>query len=168
LSSTSTENRESRLTFDEIGRFVMLPHTFIHDAKRRKLRFHARWLFVALMYYRNGKTGSAFPSYDTLRELTGLSRNMISKCLKELESAGWISLKRRFNATTIYTLNFPALGEKYEEAHERKYEDRYEGKYENERSDTEEYLDGDFHLWWVKLLIRQGQYQLNLQHHPVP
>jgi hypothetical protein len=66
---------------------------------------------------------------------------MISKCLRELEGAGWISLKRRFNATTVYTLNFPSSGARYEEAHERKYGDRYEGKYENERTDTEEYLD---------------------------
>jgi DNA-binding transcriptional MocR family regulator len=135
---------ENRLTYDEIGNFVMLPHTFIHDARKRKLRFHARWLFVALMYYRNGKTGNAFPSYDTLRELTGLSRNMISKCLRELESAGWISLKRRFNATTVYTLNFSASEEKYEEVHERKYVERYEGQYEDGKADTEEYLDESY------------------------
>jgi hypothetical protein len=132
---------ENRLTYDEIGNFVMLPYTFIHDAKKRKLRFHARWLFVALMYYRNGKTGNAFPSYDTLRGLTGLSRNMISKCLRELEDAGWISLKKRCNASTIYTLNFTDWEEKYQKARERKYEGRDEGKYEDERADTEEYLD---------------------------
>jgi DNA-binding transcriptional MocR family regulator len=141
LNSKSTEGRENRLTFNEVGQFVMLPHTFIKDAKKRGLRFHARWLFVALMYYRNGKTGNAFPSYDTLSEFTGLSRNMISKCLRELESAGWISLKRRFNATTIYTLHFSGLEEKYEEAREQKYVEQYEGKYENKRAGTEEYLD---------------------------
>jgi DNA-binding transcriptional regulator YhcF (GntR family) len=89
------------------------------------------------MYYRNGKTGNAFPSYDTLSELTGLSRNMISKCLRELESAGWISLRRRFNATTIYTLNFPTADEKYEEKHEGKYQEQYQEKYEDERARTE-------------------------------
>lgn len=96
------------LTYDDIGQFVMLPHTFIHDAKKKKLRFHARWLFVALLYFRNGRTGNAFPSYDTLHDLTGLHRNMISECMKELEDAGWISRKRRYNATTLYTVNFPA------------------------------------------------------------
>lgn len=107
MNFSSSRDGESKLTYEEIGNFVMLPHTFIKDARKRKLRFHARWLFVALMYYRNGKTGNAFPSYDTLHELTGIHRNMISKCLRELESAGWISLKRRFNRTTVYTLNFP-------------------------------------------------------------
>jgi hypothetical protein len=69
---------------------------------------------------------------------------MISKCLRELESAGWISLRKRFNATTVYTLNFPGSGEKYEEVHEWKYEGRYEGQYENGRADTEEYLDESY------------------------
>jgi hypothetical protein len=144
MSFTYSNEKERRLSSEQIGQFVMLPYTFIHDAKRKKLRFHARWLFVALMYYRNGWTGNAFPSYDTIRELTGLSRNMISKCLRELESAGWISLKRRFNATTIYTLNFPISGEKYYEAHDGKYGERYEEKYEDESADTEEYLDDSY------------------------
>lgn len=66
------------------------------------------------MYYRNTKTGNAFPSYETLRELTGMRKEMISKALKELENEKqdwvWLKRKKRFSKATIYTLLIPLAG----------------------------------------------------------
>jgi len=126
LIRNSIERAENSLSYADIGQFVMLPHTFIKNSKKRKLLFHSRWLFVALMYYRNGQTGYAFPSYDKICELTGLRRNMISKCIRELETAGWISRKKRFNASTIYTLHFPTPDGSFDGSQRIQEQDSYQ------------------------------------------
>lgn len=90
------------ISYDSIGRFAMIPHTFIEES--RGLSIHARWLFVILMFYRNTMTGNSFPSYQTIHEKFGLRRPMISKGIKELEAAGWLKRKKRFSQSTIYTL----------------------------------------------------------------
>lgn len=84
---------EKKISFEKIGRFAMIPHSFIEEAK--KLKVHTRWLYVALVFYRNTKSGVAFPSYDTIQELTGLRRQKISEGLTELEQSGWIKPRRR-------------------------------------------------------------------------
>lgn len=62
-----------------------------------------RWLYIALLFYRNGKTGDAFPSYNTIRELTRLTRTKISEGFKELLSRGWLANKRRqYGHSTYY------------------------------------------------------------------
>lgn len=93
--------KEEKLTFENVGLFAMIPHSFIKEAK--KLKVHTRWLYVALVFYRNTKRGIAFPSYDTIRELTGLRGEMIAKGLTELEQSGWIKpRKRRFAQSNVY------------------------------------------------------------------
>lgn len=95
---------ETKPSFATMGRFAMIPFSFIENAKRMKV--HTRWLYVALVYYFNTKNGIAFPSYDTLTKLTGLRREMISNGIKELERDGWITRKRRFGNSTLYTVIF--------------------------------------------------------------
>jgi len=104
-----TTNEISEISYETIGRFAAIPHTFIEGSKH--LSLHARWLFVALMYYRNNKTGKAFPTYDTLGRLTGMSKNMISKGIKELENEEqewvWLDREKRFGSSTIYWVLLP-------------------------------------------------------------
>jgi DNA-binding transcriptional regulator YhcF (GntR family) len=100
---------ENKISYEEMGRFAMIPHSFIEDSKGMK--FHSRWLYVALVYYRNTQSGDSFPSYETIRKLTGLTRKMISKGIKELEQNRWIKKKRRFGNSTIYKVQFNKIKE---------------------------------------------------------
>jgi hypothetical protein len=105
MSSVANDESNRRLV-DEIGQFTTIPYSFIQQSKG--LSFHARWLFVVLRYYTNGKSGEAFPSYDTIQTLTGMRREMIAKSIRQLESRGWLSKRKRFNGSNCYTLNIPA------------------------------------------------------------
>lgn len=90
---------------DEIGQFTAVPDEFIkasHDLSDR-----ARWLFVLLRFYTNGRTGDAFPSYDEIQTMTGWSRRHIAPVIRELLSSGWITRQKRFGASTIYRLTRP-------------------------------------------------------------
>jgi hypothetical protein len=91
--------------YNQIGQFVTVPHSFIENA--RGLSFHAMWLFVILRYYTNREAGYAFPSYKTIREITGMRRQKISSSIEELEEGGWLKRRKRFNKSTIYTLIIP-------------------------------------------------------------
>jgi hypothetical protein len=93
-----------KASYEAMGPFVMIPHSFINNS--RNLSFHARWLYVALLYYRNGESKMAFPSYETMHKLTRLRRNKISDGIKELEREGWMKRKKRFGSSTLYTLFF--------------------------------------------------------------
>jgi biotin operon repressor len=95
---------ENKNTFEQMGQFTKIPFDFIENAK--SLSWHARWLYVTLMYYRNGKSGEAFPSYDKITELTRMRREKISKSIEELERWGWIQKHRRYSNSNVYTLNF--------------------------------------------------------------
>lgn len=95
---------ENKISFEDMGRFAMITHSFIEQSK--KLKFHSRWLYVALVYYRNTQSGKSFPSYNTIQKLTGLRRQMISKGIEELWAEGWIEKKRRFGNSNIYDVVF--------------------------------------------------------------
>jgi hypothetical protein len=101
------KQENTKLTYDNMGKFVMIPHAFIRDAKDKRLSYHARWLFVALRYYTNGQSGVAFPSYSTINKLTGLRREKIASSIIELEEAGWLTKQPRFGNSSIYTLTVP-------------------------------------------------------------
>lgn len=103
--SSETNDESSKKLVDKIGQFVTIPYSFIHQSK--ELSFHACWLFVVLRYYTNGESGEAFPSYETMRKLTGMRREMIAKSIHELESRGWLTKKKRFGNSNRYTLIIP-------------------------------------------------------------
>jgi hypothetical protein len=99
------DEAKSESLYDRIGPFVAIPHSFIQNA--RGLSFHARWLFVVLRFYTNGKSGVAFPSYNTIQALTGMRREKIASSIKELEESGWLRRQRRFSSSTIYEVVMP-------------------------------------------------------------
>lgn len=95
---------------DSIGfPFTPIPHGFITFKKEDgSTHSHIAFrLFVCLRHFTSIHTNDAFPSYDTLRELTGMTLNSIGKALRELEKSGWLSKKKRFGRSTIYTLLTP-------------------------------------------------------------
>lgn len=106
MSNISNDESNERLV-DKIGQFITIPFSFIREAK--ELSFHARWLFVTLRFYTNRQSGNAFPSYETIQELTGMRREMIAKSIRELADKGWLTKRRRFSRSNLYTLNIPPL-----------------------------------------------------------
>ena len=98
-------NEISEFNYETVGRFVPLIHAFIDNTEH--LSIHTRWLYVALLYYRNTNSREAFPSYTTLYEKFGLRREMISKGIKELEDEGWIKKNRRFGKSNTYRFLLP-------------------------------------------------------------
>lgn len=108
-------NRKSTMDLGEGKRFAMVPHSFIEEAKN--MSHQTRWLYVALVYYRNTQTGDAFPTYETIRKLTRLTRDKISKGFKDLLERGWIEDKRtRFGGSTFYRVNLKKRDEIEEES----------------------------------------------------
>jgi hypothetical protein len=103
--SSIEEDKSSRKLVDEMGQFAPIPYSFIEQSEG--LSFHARWLFVVLSYHRNASSGKAWPSYDRIQELTGMRREMIAKSIQQLESKGWLTKKKRFGNSNVYTLNIP-------------------------------------------------------------
>jgi DNA-binding MarR family transcriptional regulator len=99
---------ENANTYEQMGQFTKIPFAFIEGAK--DLSWHARWLYVTLLYHRNGKSGVAFPSYERISELTGMRREMISKSIVQLERSGWVRKRRRYANSNVYRLEFTTKG----------------------------------------------------------
>lgn len=97
---------KSRLV-DRIGCFTGVPNSFIKTSAARSCA--AFRLFVMLRYFTNSETETAFPSFDKLHDTTGLHRRDIAKGLRELEECGWLSRRKRFGKSTIYTLLDPTV-----------------------------------------------------------
>lgn len=98
--------KPSKLT-DKIGAFTVVPNAFIKDAT---ISHEAFRLFVVLRQFAGANDDAAFPSYDTLKERTGIkSYSTIAKALRELGKKGWLERQKRFGASTIYTLTTPSI-----------------------------------------------------------
>lgn len=89
---------------DEIGQFASVPFSFLET---KGISPYARCIFLFLRMHTNSKTKTAFPSYETLRLETGMTKRKISAALSELETGGWLVKQRRFAETTEYTLTIP-------------------------------------------------------------
>lgn len=64
----------------------------------------AKFVMVVLADHYNDSTGTCWPSIDTLAEVTGVSRRTVIRKLKDLEAAGYIIRRKRFNKTDIYEI----------------------------------------------------------------
>jgi DNA replication protein DnaD len=105
MAAMITQEVEEESLYERMGAFVPIPHSFIKNS--RELSFHARWLFVTLCFYTNRKMGVAFPSYDTIQQLTRMRREKIASSIRELEDAGWLRRQKRFNNSTFYEVLIP-------------------------------------------------------------
>lgn len=90
---------------DRIGQFTTIPNSVIQLWP--KIGVDGMTLFVYLRYRTNSQTETAFPSLDTIQRDTTLPRKRIVKAAKLLEQVGLVDRKRRFGASTIYTLKLP-------------------------------------------------------------
>jgi hypothetical protein len=92
------------------GNFTLVPNAFVESG----VSHESFRLYVVLLSYAKGSAmdgGDVFPSYDTLKEKARIkSYSTIAKCLRELVSSGWLERKKRFGASTIYTLTSPTPG----------------------------------------------------------
>jgi hypothetical protein len=87
--------------------FVLLPRAVLHQAD---LSRDARLLYAVLLSY-SWQEGRCFPSYQRLKADLGCGLNQITKYLRELESAGLVTRRRRgLGYSTVYTLHDPADG----------------------------------------------------------
>lgn len=58
----------------------------------------------AYLLMRSGEDGKCFPSYDRMQKDLKVSRYKVSEMIKRLEDVGLVQRKRRFSASTIYTV----------------------------------------------------------------
>jgi hypothetical protein len=87
--------------------FVLLPRAVLHQAD---LSRDARLLYAVLLSYA-WQEGSCFPSYQRLKADLGCGLNQVTKYLRELESAGLVTRRRRgLGHSTVYTIHDPADG----------------------------------------------------------
>lgn len=71
--------------------FITVPNRFTLQS----VSGHAQLVFMWLCDMQD-ENGYAFPSYNTLAEMTGFSRNTVIKATKELEGAGLIGVTPRY------------------------------------------------------------------------
>lgn len=89
------------MSFKELGQaFDLSPEVF--GGKSAKL------LMLALLDRANERA-IAWPSRSDIERRTGLSQSSITRETRKLERNGWLKRKSRFNASTIYRLNFGKL-----------------------------------------------------------
>lgn len=88
------------------GKFTRIPNALFERGSY--LTVKAKLVYVALCSFRNNKTGATFPSYNKIKERSGLTRNEdITKAITELGQFGWLEKNRRFNKSNDYKLVIP-------------------------------------------------------------
>lgn len=107
----SGKAEQNNIEFDVVSefKFVMLPQWLLemqHEGK--PLPSKAIHLYSCLMYYANNDTRQCFPSYETLTELSGMSRSSVHRYLQVLLDCGAIVWRQRaykgFNTSNMYFL----------------------------------------------------------------
>jgi hypothetical protein len=81
--------------------FAQVPDTLVRDTSVSAMGFR---IYVALML-RAGNKGHCWPSQELIASEVGLQVRQLREHLKDLEDAGWITIQRRRNKSSIYRLN---------------------------------------------------------------
>lgn len=71
--------------------FAFIPKTTTHSKQLNSLAATARWLYVVLVSERHGVDFPFESTYVELHKVTGFSTATISKGIKELEKAGFLT-----------------------------------------------------------------------------
>ena len=96
-------NDQQELFKSDFGWFHFFK-TIINTGTWARMSLAAGKLYPVLKSYANSENGAAFPSYETLSEMSGLSLQSVSKALKELASLDLIEAKRIVGKKTVYAL----------------------------------------------------------------
>jgi biotin operon repressor len=70
------------------------PLDYLRTVRAANLRGQDKMVLVWLMSYAD-ETGKAFPSLDTLAEVSGFSRATVCRSVQSLSNTGWLSIHRR-------------------------------------------------------------------------
>ena len=83
--------------------FKMIPDTLTKDAR---VTVSDLAVYVALLQFKNNKTGKAFPSVATITKFSRVSEKTVRKSLKHLVELGYISVQQQFKqGTSVHTSN---------------------------------------------------------------
>ncbi len=90
------------------GNFTLVPNGFVCES----VSHEAFRLYVVLLMHAPGNAtdgGEVFPDYERIKTITGIKHNKtVANALRALEASGWLERRRRFGASTIYTLTSPS------------------------------------------------------------
>lgn len=92
--------------FDRIGHFTVIPNSVIELWPI--IGLDAMGIFIYLRY-RSDKHDQSFPTIRLMEAEMGINRRRIVQAIKVLVSHGLLERKRRFCASTIYTLKLPII-----------------------------------------------------------
>jgi hypothetical protein len=80
----------------------------VEAALKIELRAAPKAVLMALAYHTNEFSGVAWPGFTRLGKWTGLDERSIRRCIKEIETAGLLTVKRGTGRTSsVYTLTLP-------------------------------------------------------------
>lgn len=83
------------------GGFTVVENELISD---ESLSRNAKTVYMVLAFFSNSQTDKCYPTIATIQDKAGLTDKPVTKAIRELESAGWISRQRRSNTSTLYCI----------------------------------------------------------------
>ncbi|TXH10074.1 MAG: helix-turn-helix domain-containing protein [Spirochaetes bacterium] len=83
----------------------MQPHEFHARIFESDLSPNAKLVCLAILRYRNHKTGLCYPSWDTISADSSLCRNTVAKAIREIEASGFFSIKKMRPKGSKFTVN---------------------------------------------------------------
>lgn len=87
------------------GDFTLVNNKIIKD---ESLKASDKSVYLVLSHFADNITGECFPSRNTLLKLSGMSDRTLRNAIKNLENAGYISVKSRYvsggRATNSYKI----------------------------------------------------------------
>ena len=89
--------------------WTRVPNTVL-SADTANLTLAARWVLVLLLAHRNQRTGLAWPSQDSIAQMSGLGRSTVGVSVAALQEAGLITAKLlHHHGQTRLVYSFPCL-----------------------------------------------------------
>lgn len=90
--------------------FGMIPGSLFADPRWLKLSGRAQAVLVVLIFFRNSKSGNAWPTGETVASKLGITRRQVVELVKELRATGLIQTVRcRIGGDTRLKYSFPTL-----------------------------------------------------------
>jgi len=86
---------------DRIGQFTAVPNWVLEMMPEIGMDGLAMYAYLLM---RQGENGQCFPAYDRMQKDLGAGRGKIAKTLTVLVAAGLVTKKRRFSASTVYSV----------------------------------------------------------------
>ena len=122
--------------------FTAIPQNLINSTTWQNLSGNAIKVYITLRSYSNGEYKPCWPGINRLIQHTGLSRNTLIKCLKELEIYNLIEIVQTHNRTNLYQFKLDydksKIFQKEDQSSQLKIPDFEESNFENQMSNSEQ------------------------------